>query len=185
MRSLQSLCLNDPSTALREICGIRDRSGRSGSMNVKLSERFCRGALGTHSSFLQFITIACFKQTCVTQKKKKKRARFVFNFASLRERWTVIIGLALCFFPFLHERRDGSICCLARIKEIFSSSPHLASSAVFMFIILNWHSVSTVGRLYFCPVRSSQPACLSVCLEQLSPQKARGAAAMFLITYSP
>lgn len=128
-----------------------------------------------------------FLNKLVKLKRKKRGGLALFSvFAAPRERSTVIICLALCFFPFLHERCDGAICCLARIKDIFfSSSPHLASSAVFMFIILNWHSVSAVGRLYFCPVRSSQPACLSVCLEQLSPQKARGAAAMFLITYSP
>lgn len=86
------------------------------------------------------------------------------------------------FLPFLHERCD-SVCCLARTKDIFSS-PHLVSSAVFMFIILNWHRTSTVGQFYFRPVQS---VCLfiCVCLEQLSPQKAREAAAMFLITYSP
>lgn len=33
--------------------------------------------------------------------------------------------------------------------------------------------------------QSSQSACLSVCLDQLSPRKGGEAAAMFLITYSP
>lgn len=67
-----------------------------------------------------------------------------------------------CFFPFLHEMKI-QVHLLSGKNQRYFSSPHLATSAVIMFVVLNWHSMSTVGQLYFCPVQS---VCLFICVSR-------------------